>query len=64
MFHEERVIDGALHYRTNPHGLFFRYSQRELTEMLLTARRKLDEEKERIALALRVCADGVQGESR
>lgn len=37
MYHEERVIDGKLQWRSTPNGEFQEYSQRDLTIRLLSA---------------------------
>lgn len=38
MFHEEKMINGALHWRNTPDALWTPYSATELSFMLLSSR--------------------------
>ena len=40
MYYEEKIINGMLHYRSNPNGPWVQMSPERLTEMLVEARKE------------------------
>lgn len=39
MFHEEKIFKGVLHWRSTPDGIWEEYTLRDLTTMLIAARK-------------------------
>ena len=50
MYHEEKIIDGVLHWRNHPHGDFHPYTAEELTMRLTVAKRDLQEIKAKLEM--------------
>lgn len=70
MYHDEKVIDGVLHFRGTPDGPWHRYTAEQLTELVLKAQGRVNmltckledahlglEMRDKVRDILRLCTD-------